>query len=181
MGNSFQDQFLKAGVINKQQAQKASGAKRKKQKMKDHGAAAKVDADKVAAKQMQAEKVLHDRELNQKRQQEAERKAIAAQIQQLISLNRLSFEEDDETIDYNFVDGKLVCKIRVPENIHAQLGNGVLSIVKFKQGYSVIPAVVAQKISDRDPSLIIAIKQSEKIAVADDPYADYQVPDDLMW
>jgi len=179
MGNSFQDQFLKAGVIDKQQAQKASGARRKKQNQKDKGGLTGADESKEIAQRKQAEKVERDRELNRQKQEESDRKAIAAQIQQLIKLNLLSFEDGD--VDYNFVDDKLVCKVIVPEDIHTQLSKGVLSIVKFENGYEVIPTVVANKISDRDSSLIIPIQTSQEPTSKDDPYADYQVPDDLMW
>ena len=76
-------------------------------------------------------------------------------------------------MDYNFVDDKLVCKVIVPEDIHTQLSNGVLSIVKYKGGYEVIPTVVANKVSDRDSSLIIPIQTSQEPMSKEDPYAEF--------
>ena len=48
--------------------------------------------------------------------------------------------------------------------------------------YAIIPAVVAEKIAQRDASSIVlhsALSQDEQDE--DDPYADFKVPDDLMW
>ena len=41
--------------------------------------------------------------------------------------------------------------------------------------------MVADKIGQRDSSLIVfRAKKNEEVS-ADDPYADYQIPDDLDW
>ncbi|MBS5195373.1 MAG: DUF2058 family protein, partial [Morganella morganii] len=48
--------------------------------------------------------------------------------------------------------------------------------------YAIIPAVVADKITQRDAESIVlnnALAQDE--ADEDDPYADFKIPDDLMW
>ncbi|MBD4641712.1 DUF2058 family protein, partial [Xanthomonas citri pv. citri] len=45
-----------------------------------------------------------------------------------------------------------------------------------------IPAVVADKIAQRDADSIVlnsALSQEEQDE--DDPYADFKIPDDLMW
>ena len=40
----------------------------------------------------------------------------------------------------------------------------------------------AQKIAQRDPQVVVVLNQYEPTPVdEDDPYADYQIPDDLMW
>ena len=48
--------------------------------------------------------------------------------------------------------------------------------------YAIIPASVADKIAQRDASSIVlhsALSAEEQDE--DDPYADFKVPDDLMW
>ncbi|MEG7486685.1 DUF2058 family protein, partial [Enterobacter hormaechei] len=48
--------------------------------------------------------------------------------------------------------------------------------------YAIIPAVVADKIAQRDADSIVlnsALSQEEQDE--DDPYADFKIPDDLMW
>lgn len=70
----------------------------------------------------------------------------------------------------------------------AQLINGRLAIARLvvdgsgESEYAIIPAVVADKIAQRDASSIVlnsALSQEEQDE--DDPYADFKVPDDLMW
>jgi uncharacterized protein YaiL (DUF2058 family) len=183
MAHSLQDQLLRAGAASKQQSQKASTERRKHNKQKKKkGSASQLSESSKRSQQQQQEKAARDRELNRQRQDAADQKAISAQIQQLIELNRLP-REDSETV-YNFVDGTLVRKILVDPAMLNQLSRGVLAIAKYKNSYEVVPLVVAEKIRERDSSIIITSNQEESIDnadVADDPYADYQVPDDLLW
>jgi uncharacterized protein YaiL (DUF2058 family) len=45
----------------------------------------------------------------------------------------------------------------------------------------VIPSVVAEKIMLREASCIVSNEPTQREHGEDDPYADYKVPDDLMW
>ena len=49
--------------------------------------------------------------------------------------------------------------------------------------YAIIPASVADKIAQRDASSIVVAQRAQrrKEQDEDDPYADFKVPDDLMW
>ncbi len=180
MANSLQEQLLKAGAASKQQGQKASTERRKKNKQKKKkGSAPQLNESSIQSRQIQAEKVARDRELNRQRQEAANNKAIAAQIQQLIELNRLPREGCEAA--YNFVDGTLVRKIFVTPEMLAQLSRGVLAIARLGESYEVVPLVIADKIKERDPSVIITTEQADNIDDADDPYADYPIPDDLLW
>ncbi len=179
MANSFGDQFLKAGLVNKTQLSKAQKSKNKQQKLKQKQKIEVVDEAAVAARQAAAEKAARDRELNRQQREEAERKAVKAQVRQLIELNRLP--RDDGDVGYNFQDGAVVRRIFVTEDAHAKLGRGILAIVRFDDGYEVIPSVVAEKIRLRDESCIVSAAASQLESGEDDPYADYKVPDDLMW
>jgi uncharacterized protein YaiL (DUF2058 family) len=178
MANSFGDQFLKAGLVNKTKLTQAEKAKNKKQKLKNQKVEV-VDEAALAARQAAAEKAARDLELNRQKKEEAERKAIAAQVRQLIELNRLP--RDDGDVGYHFQDGTAVKKIFVSQAVHDKLGRGLLAIVRFDDGYEVIPSVVAEKIKLRDESCIVSNETSQLEVGEDDPYADYKVPDDLMW
>ncbi len=179
MANSFGDQFLKAGLVNKTQLSKAEKTKGKQQKQKNKQKIEVIDEAAVAARQAVAEKVARDRELNRQHKLDAESKAIHAQIRQLVELNRLSCEGGEA--GYNFQDGTAIKKIYVTEDVHAKLGRGQLAIVRFDEGYAVIPSVVADKIRLRDASCIVSNAVDKPESDGDDPYADYKVPDDLMW
>ncbi|MCU7861819.1 MAG: DUF2058 domain-containing protein, partial [Candidatus Thiodiazotropha sp. (ex Lucinoma kastoroae)] len=102
-----------------------------------------------------------------------------AQIRQLVEMNRVPLE--DGGIAYHFNDDGKVQRIHVTEKLHGQLSRGQLAIVKSDRHYDVIPAGVAEKISWRDTACIIVHNDRESEDDSDDPYADFKVPDDLMW
>ena len=176
---SLQDQLLKAGLIDDKRANKIKKNKHKQTRQKQKNKIETTDEAKLAAQQAQVEKVERDRQLNQQRKVEAERKAIAAQIRQLVEMNRQSKERGE--IDYSFTDGALVKRLLVTAAQLKQLANGHLCILKLDDQYELIPSVVAEKIRMRDADTLILSNQSTETPDEDDPYADYQVPDDLMW
>ena len=62
------------------------------------------------------------------------------------------------------------------------LSSGRLAIAKLDERYELVPMAVAEKIKQRDEQCIILREHNEKQEVDEnDPYADYQIPDDLMW
>jgi uncharacterized protein YaiL (DUF2058 family) len=97
----------------------------------------------------------------------------------LIEVSRLSREHAE--IAYNFTDGTKIKKILVTDEMLNQLSNGRLAIVKFDEQYSVVPKSVAEKIKLRDESYVIVRNALQPTEDADDPYAEYKIPDDLMW
>lgn len=175
---SLQDQLLKAGLVDEKKANKAKKAKHQQAKKKQKNKIETVDEAKLAAERAQAEKVERDRQLNLQRKAEAERKALAAQVRQLIEMNR---QPADGDIAYSFTDGSLVKNLYVTETQQRQLSNGRLCIVKLDEGYELIPTSVAEKIRQRDETTQILSNQPTETPDEEDPYAEFQVPDDLMW
>ncbi|TCK18729.1 hypothetical protein DFR30_2013 [Thiogranum longum] len=176
MANTFGDQLLKAGLVSKDKLNKTKKSKYKQQKAGNNKG---TDEAAASARRLAAEQAARDRELNLQRKQAAEDKAIQAQVRQLIEMNRLG--RDGGEVGYNFQDGTVVRKIFVTEEIHDRLGHGHLSIARFDDGYEVIPTVVAEKIKLRDQACIVSKVDSLPASEENDPYADYKVPDDLMW
>lgn len=176
---SLQDQLLKAGLIDKKKAGKIKKTKYRQAQQKQKNKIETLDEAKLAAQQAQAGKVERDRQLNRQRKAEAEHKAIAAQVRQLIEMNRQP--RDDGDIGYSFSDGALIKRIYVTAIQLKQLGNGRLCIIKLDEHYELIPMLVAGKIQLRDESTQILSNQPTEIPDEDDPYADFEVPDDLMW
>ncbi len=41
--------------------------------------------------------------------------------------------------------------------------------------------MIGEKIAQRDASIVVQIKKKVQEVEEDDPYADYKIPDDLMW
>ncbi len=181
MGNSLQDQLLKAGIVNKQKASKVNAEKRKKTKQSHQSKSIKTDPDKLAVQQAQAEKIKKDKLLNQELHQQSQKKAIEAQIRQLITNNR-QLQNDSETA-YNFADNGIVKKIYVNEVIREQITNGKMAIAKIDSQYEVIPIVIAKKIDEQNKTYLIVMNEPDnpENTIEDDAYADYEIPSDLMW
>lgn len=179
MSLSLRDQLLKAGLVNEKQAKQAERQQKKQQRMVKKGQAEADLETRQAAAGALAEKAKKDQELNRQQQEKAERKALAAQIKQLIESCRLPRLDSDDY--YNFVDQKKVKRIAVNDLMRNKLSSGSLAIVSHGGGYEIIPRDAALKIQERDARRIVLLNSRTEEADEDDPYAAYQVPDDLMW
>ena len=178
MSNSLQNQLLKMGLVDEKRVKQAKKEKHKQAKQQGKKTVP-VDEAKRLAQQAAAQKAERDRELNRQRKEEAERKALAAQVRQLIEANRLPKGEGD--IAYNFNHQNKVKRLHVTEQVQRQLGLGRLAIITLDGQYELVPTAVAEKIRQRDESCVILCNEPEQRSDEDDPYADYQIPDDLMW
>lgn len=169
MALSLQEQLLKAGLTNEKKAKKAKKSNKKNRELKREV--------KAAAEEKRQQQQAKDKALNQELKQKADEKAIQAQIKQLIEANKIDYVGD---IKYNFMDGKSVQFINVNDKVQKQLASGLLAIVNYQDDYAVIPGIVSEKIALRDDTVLVAQNQVEETD-EDDPYADYVIPDDLMW
>ena len=178
---SLQDQLLGMGLTDEKTAKKTKKEKAKQEKMLRKNQIQVTDETALAAKQAREEKAQKDRELNAQRKAESEKKAIVAQIKQLVQSNRV--DRKDCEVAYNFTDGTAIKKINVNDEIQRLLGIGRLAIVKVDDRYEVVPFPVAEKIATRDDGYVVVLneKTATDAAEEDDPYAEFQIPDDLMW
>lgn len=180
MANPFQEQFLKAGLADKAKVVQAKNQQRKKDKKRRQGEIDQLDDSQkqvLRANQQQADR---DRALNQLKNQQAQQKAVGAQIGQLIEMNKI--EPVEESVCFHFEDNKKIKQIEVDQKTRQKLVSGVLCIAKLDTSFYVIPKTVADKISQRDADyIVLANNPDEEESKAKDEYADFQVPDDLMW
>ncbi|WP_301015590.1 DUF2058 domain-containing protein [Thiothrix sp.] len=186
---SLKDQLLKAGLIDQSKAQKAEQEQRKQahqktakaQKQAKKSGEVIVDETKLLAKKALQEKAERSKELNRIQREQAEQKAIQAQIKQLISMNRIDRKHGN--LSYQFADGSKIKNIYVTDKLQDQLAYGVIALVKFGDGYELVPKQIAEKIAQRDAACILVQNtgSTQQVAEEDDPYADYKIPDDLMW
>jgi len=179
MSLSLRDQLLKAGLVNEKQVKQAGKQQKKQQRLVHKGQAEKDDSQREAALKAQAEKQARDQELNRQQQEKAEQKARTAQIKQLIETSRLPKLTTEDY--YNFVDDKKVKRLSVNALMRNKLSSCSLAIVRHAGGYEVIPREAALKIQERDAQRVVLLNTPTEAPDADDPYAAYQVPDDLMW
>ncbi len=177
MSNSLRDQLLKAGLVQKKDVKKRPKKKAPTVAKKNRK---KPSEETLRTQRAMLDKAKKDKKLNERRRQEAERKALLAQIKQLVHGSKVD-RKDGETA-YNFTHKKKVKKIYVTEDQHKQLSRGQLMIIAMEDElFELVPKVVAAKVSERDASMVVETIKDETPADEDDPYANYEIPDDLMW
>lgn len=176
---SLQEQFLKAGLVDKNKVKQANHDKSKQKKVERRTGTASVDEAHLAALETQRKNAERARELNAQRDAAATQKAIMAQIAQMVQQNRQSKGGGD--IAYNFTrDGKIE-RIYVSATVQAHLAAGRLAIVCQGGTTELVPRIIADKIAERDASLVVRVNKTSAKIDEDDPYAAFQIPDDLMW
>jgi len=176
---SLQEQFLKAGLVNKNKVKLANQDKSKQQKVERRSGTQSVDEVRLAALETQRKNAERARELNAQRDAAANQKAIVAQIAQLVLKNRQSKGAGD--IAYNFTFDKKIERLYVSAAVQAHLMAGRLVIVCQGGAVELVPRIIADKIAERDPSLVVRVNKASTEIDEDDPYAAFQIPDDLMW
>ncbi len=177
---SLQEQLLKSGLTSDAKVKQVKTEKRKQNKQQRNNGVEIVDEIKLTAEQVRLQQVERDRELNRQRKVLEEQKALVAQIKQIAELNRIA--QDNHGIAYQFNDDNKVKVVYVNEAVRETLVNGRAGIVKLEQHYEVVPAEVARKIQARDQQAVVVLNQASQATLdADDPYAAYQIPDDLLW
>lgn len=176
MGNPFQDQFIKAGLVNKKQVKKINIDQHKMQKEQRRSqTAAPVDRSVEMALQQKREQA---RQSNAQRDQAAREKETYAQIKQLAITNRVNPGKGE--IAFHFADANKIKKIYLPKALIDQLSKGALGIVKIEAKYEIVPAETAVKIRERRPEALLVLN-SPKALDPNDPYAEFPIPDDYEW
>ncbi|GAA0468570.1 MULTISPECIES: DUF2058 domain-containing protein [Tatumella] len=175
---SLQEQMLKAGLVTSKKMDKVQRTA-KKSRVQAREAREAVEENKKA-------QLERDRQLNEQQKLAALSKEYKAQVRQLIDMNRVLITKGD--IEFNFTDNNLIKKITVDKTTQSQLISGRLAIARLitahadRPDYAIIPAVVADKIAQRDAgSIVLNSTLTPQEQDEDDPYADFKVPDDLMW
>ena len=176
---SLQDQFLKAGLIDKKKVKQASQEKNRQKKIERQTGMESVDEARIAALETQRKNTERVRELNAQRDAAAKQRAIMAQIVQMVQLNRQSKGAGD--IAYNFTHDTKIKRVHVSSAVQGHLVAGRLVIICQGDTAELVPKVIADKIAERDPSLVVRVNKPCAEVDANDPYAAFQIPDDLMW
>lgn len=214
MMKSLQDQLLGSGLVDGKKAKQISketreAKKKSKAKKQKKGTEAELNDAQLAARQAKQEKLQRDQALNQQRKQEADKKAIAAQVAQMIKQCKVSRKGGE--VEYNFTDEGKVKKILVTQALYDEIVRGRLCIARFNGAYELLPKPVAEKIQERDTDTIVVsnkrpvskgpvskgisnkanttnttgssdTSQSDTgVQSDDDYYAQFEIPDDLTW
>ena len=176
---SLQDQFLKAGLVDKNKAKQVHQEKSKQKKIERRTGTETVDEARQSALETQRKNAERARELNAQRDAAAAQKAIMAQIAQMVQVNRQPKGGGD--IAYNYTFNNKIERFYVSAAVQAHLIAGRLVIVVLNGTAELVPRVIADKIAERDASIVVRVKKPVTEVEEDDPYAAFKIPDDLMW
>ncbi|MCK6373769.1 DUF2058 domain-containing protein [Zoogloea sp.] len=178
---SLQDQFMKAGLVSKGKAKQLNQDKSRQQKLDRKAGVQTVDEAKLAAQEIQRQQAERARELNAQRDAAARQKAIEAQIVQMIQQHKQAkLTRGAAEVAYNYTHDNKIKRMFVSAQVRDHIAAGHLVIVCQGESAELLPRAIGNKIAERDPARVVYVKQAEAPA-EDDPYADFKVPDDLMW
>ena len=181
MRNALQEQLLKAGLVKEKEVKEAHKQQRKDDRRAPQ--APKTAPPRPTPAQLQAEraaaaKAARDKALNAEREARAARKALVAEIVQLIEPYRRPHNDGEEA--YNFVDGGAVKRLYVTAATRTALASGEYAIVRFRSRYAVVTAEGAEAVRARAPEFLVVKHDAVDPADAQ-AYADHPIPDDLTW
>jgi uncharacterized protein len=183
MGKSFQEQLLQLGLVDKTKASKAK--KEQHQHKKQNAKAGKkrvvIDENALLVQQVEEKKKARARKLNLQREAKLQKRAEDAQVKQLIEQHRQ--EKDDRGIAYRFTVSNKIQRIFVSNEVADKLSNGRLGIVGFADQYEVLPRNILEKIQAISDRVFVTVNtpSSKEGLDPEDPYAGFEVPDDLVW
>jgi len=177
---SLQEQLLKAGLANKQSAKQIRSEKRKKnkavrknQEQQDTSLQQQIDAQKLQQSQQDLAK-------NQTIKADLDQRSQLGKVKQMIE--QLHIKDYSGELEYNYVHHTKVKKLYLDEINHNALVKGRLSICTLDEQTYLLPSQAAEKLAQVDPSYVLLMNDNQAAEVdEDDPYADFQIPDDLMW
>ena len=211
MANSLQDQLMKAGLASADQARTTNTKKRKQRKSgkpRDDTAHKAVvvrragEADHARTLNAKKEAERKDRETRLRIRDlilAASAKAGKATPKKAPDSDKSdeskptadkSKDESSSAADvpYNVLHGSKVRRIYITAAQREGLGMGKLAIATAKGRHHVIPMQLADEIMQLMPDYFVYRPQladknssAESSTDVDDPYKDYEVPDDLMW
>ena len=173
MGNSIQEQLLKAGLVSEEQlknANKPPRPARPKGQGKRRKRAKGAERAPLRQNMTPAKATPTLEELN-------------AKIRGLLEAHRQNL--DDADVPYNFARDNRIKKLYVSEEQRQQLLSGELAIAGYRRVHHIHPKHIADEIQTMREEIFVhrATDEAETPAGADTPPADdeHAVPDDLVW
>lgn len=188
MGQSLQDQLLASGLANKKQARKAKQDKARqkpKKNQKKNAPAPDTEQDRIAREAAAAAEAKRARDRQQsaaanEKRREKERRAAVDQLIARHVVAREPAPEDDPPYSFT-MDGR-IRRLSVSRNQRARLADGRLGIVRRGENSLLVERRIAERLIEMIPERVVLNTPTPSAADdPDDPYAGYEVPDDLMW
>ena len=179
-GNPLQEQLLKAGLVKKSKVSEVARA----QHLAKHARASSGPSEiALEAERARVEKVEKDRALAAEHKAQARIAELRAQARQIIEDKR---EPGAGESDYRFNADGAIRTILVGDDQRKKLASGALVIARVGERYLLLPRAAGDKVRERDAGLIVldhGTGSEPAAATSEDDayYAQFQVPDDLVW
>lgn len=175
--NSLQEQLHKAGLAKKS---KVAAVARELAKAPPAPNEARRDAERV-----REEKLERDRELAAAQKAQAQRRELRTQARQIVNDRKLPRTGDRE---YRFNANGAIRTLLVDADQAKKLASGALVVVALDDRYELLPRVAGDQVRKRDAGMIVVdhgvASGSAPTDGGDDDaayYAQFTVPDDLVW
>ncbi|MGN0859131.1 MAG: DUF2058 domain-containing protein [Stenotrophomonas sp.] len=187
--NALQAQLLKAGLVKKSQvsqvANQQAKARTDKHDPKAAAIAAEAETARIEAEKARLEKVERDRQIAAERNAQRRAGELRAQARQIIADKKVAAKGEAE---YRFNDGEVVRTLLMSQALRQQVIDASLVIARDGEGFALLPRSAAAQVRERAAELIVLdnagrdyVEPSTGNAEDDAYYAQFQVPDDLMW
>ncbi len=180
--NPLQEQLLKAGLVKKS---KVAEVAREQNKARHAKTSSEPNEIQLEAERTRAEKVERDRALAAERKAQTRVAELRAQARQIIQDRKVPRSGESE---YRFVADGAIRTLLLNEDLRKKVSSGVLVIVQLDDRYELLPRPAAEKVRERDASMIVLDHGQDPgteplAATSEDDayYAQFQVPDDLVW
>ena len=180
--NPLQEQLIKAGLAKKSKAAEVAREQNKSRQGKGPAAPSEIQLE---AERVRAEKVEHDRALAAEAKAKARVTELRAQARQIIGDRKVPRSGESE---YRFTADGAIRTLLVNEDLRKKLSSGALVIARIDESYELLPRAAAEKVRERDASMIVldhgqAAGSEPAAASSEDDayYAQFKVPDDLVW
>lgn len=179
-GNPLQEQLLKAGLVKKS---KVSEVAREQHLAKHVRASSGPSEIALEAERARAEKVEKDRALAAEHKAQARIAELRAQARQIIQDKK---EPGAGESDYRFSADGAIRTILVSDEQRRKLSSGALVIARLGDRYLLLPRAAGDKVRERDAAMIVldhgtGSASTEASSEDDAYYAQFKVPDDLVW
>ncbi len=180
--NPLQEQLLKAGLVKKSKVAEVA----RQQNKARHGKGAPEPSEiQREAERARSEKAERDRALAAEHKAQARVAELRAQARQIIHDRKVPRSGESE---YRFTAHGAIRTLLINEDLRKKLSSGVLVIAHLDDRYELLPRAAADKVRERDAAMIVldhgqgAGAEPAAASSEDDAYyAQFQVPDDLVW
>jgi len=177
---SLQEQLLKAGLANKQSANQIRSEKRKKNKAVRKNQAAQDTTLQDEINKKKSEQAEIDAQKNQAIKQALDEKSEQGKVKQMVT--QLHIKDYEGDVEYNYVLEGKVKRLLLDDVTHNAVVKGRVSICCVDDVIYLLPTQAAEKIAAVDEQYLVLQNDNQPTEIdEDDPYADFQIPDDLMW